>query len=72
MKLKDAPDFGQCVKIKKTGEVCRWLAYDPESESLMIVLPSGVSLPVPQQEIALVTPEEEQKFLRAGRNKTRG
>jgi hypothetical protein len=71
MKLRDAPNFGQYVKIKETGEICRWIAYDPESESLMITLPSGVSFPFPQDEIALVTPAEERKFLRAGRNKAK-
>jgi hypothetical protein len=65
MRLKDAPDFGNFVKIKKTGEICQWKAYDPESETLMIVLMSGASFPVPQNEIGLITAEEELEFLRS-------
>jgi hypothetical protein len=69
MKLKDAPNFGQFVKLRKTGEICRWTAYDPESESLMVRLKFGASLPIRQRDIDLVTPEEERKFLRQDRSK---
>ncbi len=69
MRLKDAPNFGKYVKLKKYGVVCKWKAYNPESETLMIVLPSGVSCSIPQQEIGLLTAEEELEFLgsRGGR-----
>ena len=70
MKLRDAPDFGQFVKIRKTGEICRWIAFDPESESLMVRVRSGGSFPVRLQSIDLATEDEEPEFLRSERNQS--
>jgi hypothetical protein len=69
MRLKDAPNFGKYVKLKKYGVICKWKAYSPESETLWVELPSGVSCLIPQHEIGVLTADEELEFLgtRGGR-----
>lgn len=65
MKLRDAPNFGRFVRLRKTGETCRWIAYDPESETLVVKLRSGVSFPAPQRDLDPVTPDEEKELLQS-------
>jgi len=64
----NAPMFGEYVKLLKTGEIHKWVSYDPQSHLVEIVMPAGGISTFKRNEIDRITTGEELEFLRSCRN----
>ena len=57
--------FGEYVKLLKTGEILKWISYDPKSQMVEIAMPTGAVSTVQRREVDRITTDEEIEFLRA-------
>ena len=62
-KMKNAPMFGEYVKLIKSGEILKWKSYDPKTQMVEIELPTGTVSTVQRHEVDRITSDEEIEFL---------